>query len=196
MNGDERSRDVPPPEEPALDMGPLRDDVGFQIHITRRAIWNALRSSRRKMKRRKPSGYMSSLLLIGTNPGVSPSEIAAALAMDMPNMVQIVRMLEEAGLVERKSDSSDRRRLSLSLTAAGWEQFAEVVKISQSQSRKISSRMSEEELGQLIELLGKVRASLSAFEHESPGESGDEPASGSSDAGGAEASLTNARARG
>ncbi len=149
-------------EDLRLDMGPLGEDIGFQIHITRRAIWADLRSSRRTKGSRKPSGYISTLLLVGNNPGVSPSQIAQALVIDMPNIVLIMRLLEEEKLIERKVNPADRRRLSLSLTPAGQARYVEVMQMSEAHSRKIGSQLTDEERAKLIELLGKVRASVMA----------------------------------
>jgi DNA-binding MarR family transcriptional regulator len=164
MGGDDLGESASAQDASALDMGPLRDDVGFQIHITRRAIWNALRAARRQPPKRMPSGFFSSVLLIGTNPGVSPSQLAEALAMDQPNMAQIMRLLEEAKLVARNPHPADRRRIALTLTPAGWEQFAKVSEVNQAHNRKIGGGMTDAERRQLIDLLAKVRASVSSAE--------------------------------
>ena len=152
--------------DPELDMGPLRDDIGFQIHITRRAIWAALRSSHRTKGEQKPSGYISTLLLVGNNPGVSPSQIAQALAIEMPNMVLIMRMLEDEELVERKVNPSDRRRLSFWLTSAGQKRYDEITRMNEAHSRRIGSQLTSEERATLIALLGKVRASIFSSERD------------------------------
>lgn len=160
------SDEEPQPEETLrssdekVNLGILQEDIGFQIHITRRAIWQSLRSQRRQRKNREPSGYMASLVVIGANPGISQTEIAEALFIDPPNMASIMNRMVEAGLVLRTKDGSDRRRLSLSLTAAGQEQLAVVTEVSGQQMRSIAGGLTKAEMDQLVGLLKKVQASV------------------------------------
>ena len=147
-----------------LDLSPLEHDVGFQIHLTRRAIWSSLRRSRKEPKPRFPSGYMASLLLIGANPGISPSQIADALVLDMPNLALILRLMDKEGLIERRRNSADKRRLELLLTEAGKVQFELAREVGHSQNEKICRGLSDEEARQLVDLLAKVRTSLLSAE--------------------------------
>src|SRR5690606_869788 len=121
-----------------------------------------------KRKQRGSSGYISTLLLIGTNPGISPSQIASALFLDMPNVVQIVRMLDDAGLIERRRNPVDKRRLALSLTPEGQARFDHVVAYNRTQSWRVTNQLTEAEQRQLVELLGKVRLSIDTARQERP----------------------------
>jgi DNA-binding MarR family transcriptional regulator len=143
-----------------LDLSPLEEDVGFQIHLTRRAIWSALRRSRREPRPRFPSGYVACLLLIGVNPGISPSQISDELILDMPNLTLILRLMDEAGYLERKRSPTDRRRLQLSLTAGGRAQFKVAREASILQNGVICNDLSADEALLLVKLLAKVRSSL------------------------------------
>lgn len=145
-----------------LDMSILADDVGFQVHITRRAIWNALRPSRRKDTPREPSGYFASLILIGANPGISQTQLADALVIDLPNVALILARMTEAGHVDREQDPSDRRRLRLRLTAAGEGRVREALEFNTSQRRLFNQALTAEETGQLNALLHKLQKSLRA----------------------------------
>jgi DNA-binding MarR family transcriptional regulator len=60
-----------------------------------------------------------SLLLIGNNPGILASELAAVLHLHRGTLSGVVRRLEAAGYVTRTVDASDARRAGLTLTAAG-----------------------------------------------------------------------------
>jgi MarR family transcriptional regulator, organic hydroperoxide resistance regulator len=60
-----------------------------------------------------------SLLLIGRNPGILASELAAVLHLHRGTLSGVVRRLEAAGYVTRTVDASDARRAGLTLTAAG-----------------------------------------------------------------------------
>ena len=60
-----------------------------------------------------------SLLLIGRNPGILASELAAVLHLHRGTLSGVVRRLEAAGYVTRTPDAADARRAGLTLTAAG-----------------------------------------------------------------------------
>jgi DNA-binding MarR family transcriptional regulator len=60
-----------------------------------------------------------SLLLIGRNPGILASELAAVLHLHRGTLSGVVRRLEAAGYVTRTVDASDARRAGLTLTPAG-----------------------------------------------------------------------------
>jgi MarR family transcriptional regulator, organic hydroperoxide resistance regulator len=59
------------------------------------------------------------LLLIGRNPGILASELAAVLHLHRGTLSGVVRRLEAAGYVARTVDPSDTRRAGLTLTPAG-----------------------------------------------------------------------------
>lgn len=56
---------------------------------------------------------------IGAEPAHSQRELCDLLGIDRSDMVRLVDVLEEAGLVERVRDTSDRRRQLIGPTAAG-----------------------------------------------------------------------------
>jgi MarR family transcriptional regulator, organic hydroperoxide resistance regulator len=60
-----------------------------------------------------------SLLLIGRNPGMLASELAAVLHLHRGTLSGIVRRLEASGYLQRTADRTDARRVGLTLTAAG-----------------------------------------------------------------------------
>lgn len=62
-----------------------------------------------------------SLLLIGRNPGILASELAAVLHLHRGTLSGVVRRLEAAGYVTRTVDASDARRAGLTLTEAGQQ---------------------------------------------------------------------------
>lgn len=66
----------------------------------------------------KPADY-SVLVLIADNPGLRPSQIAAALGIQRANFVALANALEARGLIDRTQASADRRAHALDLTPAG-----------------------------------------------------------------------------
>lgn len=59
------------------------------------------------------------LLVIGRQPGIPASEIAALLHVHPGTMSGIIRRLESGKYVERLGDAADARRMRLTLTALG-----------------------------------------------------------------------------
>jgi DNA-binding MarR family transcriptional regulator len=64
-------------------------------------------------------GQVSLLVQIKYRPGIGIRELAALERMSVPGMSKFISRLEEAGLVQRAAVEGDRRRVGLTLTAAG-----------------------------------------------------------------------------
>ncbi len=56
---------------------------------------------------------------IGKYPGLPASQLATILHLDRGTISAAVNRLEERGLIERRADPGDRRRVTLGLTAEG-----------------------------------------------------------------------------
>lgn len=97
---------------------------------------------------------------LGANPGISQTQIAEALVIDLPNVALILRRMTEAGLVEREQDPIDRRRLRLRLTAEGEAQLQSALEFNDSQRRLFAEALTAEESRQLVTLLRKLQKSL------------------------------------
>ncbi|MFF5178193.1 MarR family winged helix-turn-helix transcriptional regulator [Micromonospora sp. NPDC000316] len=81
-------------------------------------------------------------------------DLAARLGCDRSNVTALVDKLEQAGLVERRTDPSDRRQKTLVVTGRGRDvrdQVAEVM----SDSRLLAG-LTDDELGTLRDLVWKV----------------------------------------
>lgn len=61
----------------------------------------------------------SVLTLVAERPGLRQAQLAEALAIERPNLVQIVGELEGKGLLRRETDTGDRRAQALYPTPAG-----------------------------------------------------------------------------
>jgi DNA-binding MarR family transcriptional regulator len=143
-----------------IDLSDLRKDLGFQVHLTRRAIWHHFRLTRQRDIPREPSGYFATLILIGANPGVAQGDITDALFLDPPNLAIILGKLAERGLMVRQADPVDRRRNLLSLTPAGEETYRRALEVSRATTKVISQDLTAQETQLLTDLLGKLQRSL------------------------------------
>lgn len=69
----------------------------------------------------------SVLTLVVERPGLRQAQVAAALAIERPNLVQIVGELEGLGLLRRETDAEDRRAQALHPTLKGRRLFTEAM---------------------------------------------------------------------
>lgn len=96
------------------------------------------------------------LALVAHNPGVSPKQLAAALAVTAPNITAWIDRLAERGLVERVRNESDRRAQHLRTSAAGAELAAEAQRRLIEAERQGINHLTLGERAILLELLNKV----------------------------------------
>ena len=94
--------------------------VGYAIKLT--AI--------EELEREGVSLYEYSVLaVLGEGVKETQATIADTLKLDRGQLVGVLDGLEEAGLIERRRDQSDRRRHTVSLTPAGKKQLVKIRRI-------------------------------------------------------------------
>ena len=59
------------------------------------------------------------LKVLSLRPGCTPGQLAKVLHVTPATVTRVVQRMEEAGLLERRTDPTDSRKLRLHLTAAG-----------------------------------------------------------------------------
>ncbi|MHC1789102.1 MarR family winged helix-turn-helix transcriptional regulator [Solidesulfovibrio sp.] len=62
---------------------------------------------------------LRSLAFLRHNPGSNLTDLAEYIGVSLPSMSKLVDTLTARGLIERKTDEADRRRVRLGLTEAG-----------------------------------------------------------------------------
>jgi DNA-binding MarR family transcriptional regulator len=100
------------------------------------------------------------ILLIGRQPGILASEIAALLHLHQGTMSGIVRRLESAGYVERVGDDGDARRMRLTLTARGRRANGLRAGTYQAAVRRVLAATSRKELAAAEQLLTRLAHAL------------------------------------
>jgi DNA-binding MarR family transcriptional regulator len=137
-----------------LDLDILPSLLGFNIRRAQIALWRDFNQNVADGEVRP--GVFSLMLLANANPGIAQIEIADQLAIDKASVVALVDRLENAGWVQRKRSTEDRRRQGLFLTPAGTKAFKTLKKEMVEHERKFVERFTEQERKTLIALLQRL----------------------------------------
>lgn len=110
------------------------------------------------------AGREALAVLDGAGQPLSPTAIAERLIVTTASVTSLLDTLERRGLVERRPDPTDRRRLLIAITKDGKaivDQFLpEVVAL---QTAALAT-LTEAQRRQLVELLATVRANLTTLD--------------------------------
>ncbi len=139
-----------PPLE-VLEPGILPQLLGYRLRLAQQAVFRDFAASVPEVS----PGRVGMLLLIESNPGVTQSRLARAMALDRSTMVGLVDALEERGLIERRR-GEDRRTNGLWLTRSGRALLSRVKRRIAQHEKRVATRLSAAERGQLVALLEKL----------------------------------------
>lgn len=104
------------------------------------------------------------LLVVRHGPaGLDQTRVAEALGQDRATIGQILRGLEQRGLIERKPPPHDPRRKVLTVTAAGIELVDKASEVTPQIQRRVLSSLTEDEGQTLMHLLHKMAEASNAM---------------------------------
>ncbi|HYY43804.1 MAG TPA: MarR family transcriptional regulator [Actinomycetota bacterium] len=93
--------------------------------------------------------------------GLSMGEVSRRLKVSNGNVTGIVERLKKEGLIQRRTKPDDRRSQLVRLTDSGRTTFEEMAEAHEGWIASMLSGLSEEEVEQLKNLLGKGKRSVS-----------------------------------
>jgi DNA-binding MarR family transcriptional regulator len=99
----------------------------------------------------------SALVLIVDNPGLSQSQLAAAMDIERPNLVVIVDELEQRGLITRERVPTDRRLYALKATITGRRLCEKALAANAANEARLFAGLEENQRAVLHEALRSVR---------------------------------------
>lgn len=94
--------------------------------------------------------------------GLRMGELSKRMMVTGGNVTGITDQLEQENLVVRVPDPKDGRAFSVKLTPAGRKAFAQMAEVHESWVAELLQEISQEDKGQLIELLSQMKGHLYA----------------------------------
>jgi DNA-binding MarR family transcriptional regulator len=139
-----------------VDLRPLNGSIGYTVRRAQLALFADFVTSLRDVNLRP--GQFGVLMVVHANPGLSQSDICAALGFQKANLVPLISGLESRGLVVRKPGLQDRRSYALHLTARGRKVMRRALDLQASQEARLTEQLGESGRATLLTLLGQLLA--------------------------------------
>ncbi len=96
--------------------------------------------------------------------GQMVTRLAALALMEQSHLTRVIDQMDARGLVERRSDARDRRRVRLHLTESGRILAQEMVAEARNHERRFLRRLPDGAGAELKRLLGRIYAEVSGDE--------------------------------
>jgi len=156
------------PKDPAAEpLGDLHQHVGYMLRRAQLAVFADFIASQRGSVARP--GQFSVLAVIGRNPGITQSQLCAALSVKRANLVAVIDRFEALDLARREASSSDRRANCLRLTSLGQRALQHALDAQDEHEARITRLLGSagrrtllKQLAALCELEGPGRAASSS----------------------------------
>ena len=144
------------PKAPTRD-AELRRLVGYNIQRASSAIMGSVNRILAPFGLRRAS--YSVLSVVVETPGLRQADISDTLAIERPNLVQIVDVLERAGWIERRPVEGDKRAYGLHPTMDGRLHYHEARSALGAFDAQLTAALDKAERGALIAALRAVETS-------------------------------------
>lgn len=135
-------------------MSPLHSSIGYTVRRAQMALFADFVNSLRDVNLRP--GQFGVLSLVNHNPGLSQSDVCAALGFQKANLVPLISGLESRGLIVRKPGLQDRRSYALHLTSRGRSILRRAWELQTAQESRLTERIGDSGRAALLTLLGRL----------------------------------------
>ncbi len=153
----------PGPTDPVAEaaevrLGLLNNYIGFHLRLAQDASFHAF--SKRVGRLDLKPGHFTALLLIGQNPGITPTAISRMSGRHKSTLTPALRSLEKRNLVKRQQVEADRRSCTLTLTEAGERMLAELMNHAEDHDRNLDRIVGKEAKAQFVRILRRIALEL------------------------------------
>jgi DNA-binding MarR family transcriptional regulator len=141
-----------------VDFGPLANWVGFHLRLAQTASFQAFTQEARAID--LSPGRFATLTLIGRNPGISQTALAAANGRDKSTLTPILEDLERRGFIVREKLKTDRRSYQLTLTDAGKKMLDQLLVCAKRHDDNLDRIIGSKDRAKFIKILQKIAAEI------------------------------------
>src|SRR3954466_4956906 len=134
-----------------VDLGPLPDQIGYVLRRAQLVVFQDFFNAFAPFDI-SPAQF-SVLTVIERNPGLTQSQVAAALGIKRTNFVGLLDELERRVLAERRQSARDKRSYALCLTGEGVALRRKLKPVLKAHETRMIARIGESGRDRLVELL-------------------------------------------
>lgn len=138
----------------AIDLGPLPDLIGYVLRRAQLVVFQDFFAAFAPFDIR-PAQF-AVLTVIERNPGLTQSQVAAALGIKRTNFVGLLNVLETRGLAERRQAARDRRSYALYLTTQGAALMGKLKPVLKAHESRMVAKVGPDGRDRLLALLREV----------------------------------------
>ena len=136
------------------DLGELDGILGFHIRLAHGAVYRHFTETFAELGLTQKQ--VSTLWLVGDQPGIAQVEVGQRLRMDRATTMTIVNRLQDRDYLRRERSESDGRKQSLHLTAAGSDALEQAKTCIHSHETWLKNRFTDAEIEKLVEMLSRI----------------------------------------
>ena len=146
----------PPPLEQQSngDVGALDEIVGFHIRLAHGAVYRHFTETFAQLELTQKQ--VSTLWLVGANPGIAQIEVGGRLRMDRATTMTIINRLQDRGYLKRERSTDDGRKQALYLTPLGENVLEDAKACIQEHESWLKQRFTQDEIKKLVEMLARI----------------------------------------
>jgi DNA-binding MarR family transcriptional regulator len=137
-----------------LNYGDLDRHLGYVLRRAQLAGFDAFHRATESIDI-TPARY-TALTIVSVNPGLSQSDLGAALGTARSGAMMVADWLEERGLAERRRRNGDGRAWGLHLTPRGRGFLSRVKRRVRANDERFAQKLTQAERAQLRQLLDKL----------------------------------------
>ncbi len=141
-----------------VDFGPLADWIGFHLRMAQTAAFQAYVHRTRELD--LSPGKFSALSVIGSNPGLSQTQLSQAIGSDKSTLTPAIEELVRRGLVRRSRMPEDKRTYRLTITAQGEKILRELTACAVAHERELDAIVGPRERTQFLRALRRISEQL------------------------------------
>ena len=108
------------------------------------------------------AGQDQIMLALAETDGLTPGSLALRLGVRPPTITKTINRLQGQGFVERRASENDSRQAHIWLTETGSDAIRGIGKAVRKTEKQLLKGLDKKELKQLMKLLARIEANLSA----------------------------------